>query len=736
MDRTAFARARGFLDYTPTPKWTATLCSLATTVIYILLILILALFADLLISQGRIPAFSDLSPDQRASYLATWTDFSQESRDAIIAPLELNDSSLAKRLSEAEPEPALDGPEHELRWHAFVRDRLDQRVGSEAAELYLPSATPGQSSAERQQQLLAQVLPWSSGSDKREYFGMLSPVVRFNFDWTGPVLGWIASWNSWAWNPPTGKDANRGYLTGLLILALVLTMLRSILMIVTNYAAAESSLDAITRLRRLIYHHTYRLGTLAIRKLGPSEAVGIFTRHAETVHHALNVWLTSAYRYPLQFAVLVVIALALQFWLAVTIILAALMVWFLGGQLALALRRGSYAAVRQASTRLALLQESMMMMRLVKCYLMELFNQNRVERQLNEYADANLRRFRSEANARAFMILVASLTLVAMMYIAGLIVLTEGTRITNLVLLAVVLVSMYFPVRGWLDSRRVIRRGREAATVIFEFLDRRGEVGQVVDAEFLEPMRQAIQFRGVSLREPGTGRMLLKDVHLTIRAGEKVCLVGAEEAEKHALVYLVPRFLDPTSGEIRIDGKNIRYVTRDSLRSQMAVVLQHNLIFNDTIGNNISCGDPSYTLPQIIEAAKTAHAHQFIQKLPAGYQTTIGDLGHSLRFGEQFRIALARAILRDPALLILEEPVQPLDENTKDLIDDTLARILPGRTVIFLPHRVSTIRKSDRIVLINEGQVEAEGEHRDLVTTHGLYKHLLYLEFNDYATQA
>jgi ATP-binding cassette subfamily B protein len=183
---------------------------------------------------------------------------------------------------------------------------------------------------------------------------------------------------------------------------------------------------------------------------------------------------------------------------------------------------------------------------------------------------------------------------------------------------------------------------------------------------------------------------------------------------------------------IRIDHKNLRWVTFDSLRAQIAVVLQHNLVFNDTVANNIGCGDPSYNLPQIIEAAKVAHAHQFIQKLPQGYETPIGEMGHALRIGEQFRIALARAILRDPALLIIEEPVVALDDDTKALLDDTFARVLPGRTAIFLPHRLSTIRACDRVFLLHKGRIEASGEHRELLAQNELYRHLQYLEFNEF----
>jgi ATP-binding cassette, subfamily B, bacterial len=299
--------------------------------------------------------------------------------------------------------------------------------------------------------------------------------------------------------------------------------------------------------------------------------------------------------------------------------------------------------------------------------------------------------------------------------------------------LATALVSLYWPVSRWLESRRVLRRAYESAAVLFKFLDKSGGVGQVVEAEFLQPLTRQLEFDNVTLNEPGTGRKLLAGVSLTVQAGQRVALVGPDDMQKHALVYLIPRFLDPAAGEIRIDRKNLRWVTFDSLRAHIAIVLQHNLVFNDTVANNIGCGDPSVTMPQIFEAAKLAHAHQFITKLPYGYETPIGELGHSLRVGEQFRIALARAILRDPAMYIIEEPLSPLDDDTKTLLDDTFHRILPGKSVIFLPHRISTLRLCNHIVLLHNGQIEEVGAHRELLHSNSLYKHLYYLEFNAFA---
>lgn len=375
------------------------------------------------------------------------------------------------------------------------------------------------------------------------------------------------------------------------------------------------------------------------------------------------------------------------------------------------------------------------MMRLVKCYLMELFNQSRVERQLARHTNAQLLRYRGKAIYRPVLMFLGTLAAVVLLFVAGLVVLSGQLGVARAVVLATALVSLYWPVVNWLQNRRYVRRARLAAAALFKFLDRPGEVGQVVGAAFLPALNDRLEFDNVSLREPGTGRALLQGVSLTIRAGERVGIVGPEDMEKHALVYLIPRFLDPAAGEIRIDQHNLRWITLDSLRAQIAIVLQHNLVFNDTVAKNIGCGDAGYDLPKIIEAAKMAHAHQFIQRLPKGYETAIGDLGHALNVGEQFRIALARAILRDPALFIIEEPTELLDEETKALLDDTFSRILPGRTVIFLPHRVTTIRNCDRVLLLHNGRIEAAGEHREMLTRSELYRHLQYMEFNVFADQ-
>jgi ATP-binding cassette subfamily B protein len=682
-NRAAFARARKFLNYSLAAKWSALAAAVGTGVLYVLLLVVLGLFADLMVNRGQVPAFGDLPSARQEEFL----------------------SDSPEKLTPAEKE---------RRWQAHVFQLLKDRAGDDAADAY--------------QSTTAQRGRPATGGEPAS-LGVLSLVVRTQNDFTGAVLGWLASWNDWMWEP----GDNYSYLGGLLVVAVLLVLLRAVLMFVVSYSAARATTEAATRLRRAIYHHTFRLGTLAFRALGPSEAVSVFTRHLEAVHDALYAWLTVVFREPIKFGLILAFALLINFWLALAFLVCAVLVWLIGGQIAAFFRRQGRVATRRAADQLALIQASIKLMRLVKCYLMELFNQSRVERQLARYANAQMQRYRGEALYRPLLVFLGTLAAVVLLYVAGLVVLSGRLGVASGITLATALVSLYWPLENWLEHRRFLRRGRESAAVMFNFLDRSGGVGQVVGAEFLPPLAKLLEFDDVSLREPGTRRPLLLGVSFSIQAGQRVAIVGPEDMEKHALVYLLPRFLDPDSGEIRIDSKNLRWVTFESLRAQIAIVLQHNLVFDDSVANNIGCGDPSFTLPQIIEAAKIAHAHQFIQKLPQGYETHIGEMGHSLRVGEQFRIALARAVLRDPALLVVEEPLTPLDDDTKALLDDTFARILPGRTTIFLPHRLSTIRSCDRVFLLHKGRIEASGDHRELLSQNDLYRHLQYLEFNEFA---
>jgi ATP-binding cassette subfamily B protein len=779
-ERSAFAKAFAYLNYHPTAKWSAYTAAVGTGVLYVALLGVLWLFADLMVHRGRIPAYGDLTIRQKEHFAEQWLTVDQ---GESLATLGLKDARQSE-LGTQDPQ-LMSTREQDLFWQANLYTFLRDRVGPEAAVLVLPSfhdlpdaekafvakerskdhpaeaADPervwreflrdqlkNQGNAEDRAvaELLDGELETSGSAEPAaglvnrslDDHGLLSLVVRAHADgrlYAHPSA-WVASWNGWMWNVhPWGWRNFVFYLAGLFIIALVLALLRALVSYLSHEMAARAVIEASTRLRRAVYHHTFRLGTLAFKELGPSEAVSIFIRHVEAVHEALFVWVTAAVSEPIKFALLLAFALFVNFWLALAFLLFAVLVWYTGGQVAAHYRRQGQAATNRASEQLSLIRETLMMMRLVKVYLMELFNQSRVERLLARYGKAQMIRYRGEAIYRPLFVFLGTLAALVLLAVAGMIVLYGQLGVASAITLATALVSLYWPMEKWLGSRKALRRGKESSVVLFRFLERPGEVGQVVGAEFLPPLAKQLEFDNVTLRESSSGRFLLHNVSLTLKAGQRVGLIGADDLEKHALVYLIPRLLDPSSGEIRIDQYNLRWVTLDSLRAQIGIVLQHNLVFHDTVANNIGCGDPAYGLPQIIEAAKIAHAHNFIQKLPQGYETAIGEMGHSLGVTEKFRIALARAILRDPALLIVEEPDIAMDDDTKALTDDTFARILPGRTALFLPHRISTIRSCDQLYLLNKGRIEAAGVHRELLTQNPLYRHLHYLEFNEIAEQ-
>jgi ATP-binding cassette subfamily B protein len=825
-ERRAFARAWSYLNYNAAAKWTALVAAVAAGVLYLLLLVVLWLFGDLMVHRGQVPDFGQLTPTEQERFAQAWLEPLGDNKttrgEEALALLGLEKTRAGdKDLGTIKPndEKLLLTPEEQrFLWRAYLVQLLYHRVGGVAAVQVLPAyrdlpdtekqavvqrwtqlseqdrenvlAQLGLTEPSRRDPLIraegltteperaemlwkaylynefrkqtdqpkdqqaadtlkAQVQALAAASESEEGAavaeqhpladrGILSLIVRayLHGRYYAPVVDLFARGNPPLWKYRSARWGNSVYYLGeCVILAIVLAFFWATAMYLMREMAARAVIEAATRLRRAVYHHTFRLGTLAFRALGPSEAVTVFTRHVEAVHEGLYTWITVMFREPVKFGLLLAFALVINWKLALAFLLFAILVWMVGGQIVVYFRREGRAATNQASERLTLIRESLMLMRLVKCYMMELFNQSRVERQLARYAQAQRRRFHGEAIYRPLLGFLGTLAAVVLLGLAGLIVLHGDLGVAGAITLATALVSLYWPMTDWLEHRRTMRRARESAVQLFAFLDRPGEVGQAGDAEFLQPLMRQLEFDNVSLREPGSDRLLLRDVSFSVRAGQRVAIVGPDDLEKHALVYLIPRLLDPQAGEIRIDDHNLRWVTLDSLRAQVSLVLQHNLVFHDTVANNISCGDAAYTRPQVIEAAKVAHAHSFIQKLPQGYETVIGELGHELDVGQQYRIALARAILRDPALLVIEEPEQQLDEDTKSQLDDTMIRILPGRTALFLPHRISTIRACDQIFFLHKGRIEATGAHRELLSSNPLYRHLHYLEFAEVGEQ-
>ena len=221
---------------------------------------------------------------------------------------------------------------------------------------------------------------------------------------------------------------------------------------------------------------------------------------------------------------------------------------------------------------------------------------------------------------------------------------------------------------------------------------------------------------------------MLHDINLSIPKGSTIALVGPSGSGKTTLVDLLPRFYDPSSGEIRIDGTPIREMNINSLRQQVALVSQNCILFNDTVANNIAFGHTEYTIEQIQKAAEMANADQFIRELPDGYDTEIGDSGLTLSGGQRQRLSIARALLKDAPILILDEATSALDTESEQAVQSAIASLMRGRTSIVIAHRLSTIRDADRIIVLSKGQIAEEGAHNELMEQNGLYKGLVDMQ--------
>ena len=274
-----------------------------------------------------------------------------------------------------------------------------------------------------------------------------------------------------------------------------------------------------------------------------------------------------------------------------------------------------------------------------------------------------------------------------------------------------------------------------AAEEINQYLLRIPPVSQVVGARFLEPMARSLQLNEVRV-ETETHPELLSGLDLKVEAGQKVALLSLNPAEAEALISLIPRFTDPKEGQVLIDGQDIKRVTLESLRAEAVIVGGNEPVFNATVLENITAGQADISRQDAIEACKTAHAETFIRQLPKGYETHLGGTAIKLDVGQVFRLSLARAIAKKPALLVIQEPDSLLDSETKAMLDDTYQRICQGRTVIFLPSRLSTVKRCDRVVMLHNGKVAADGTHEDLVRKTELYRHWEYMRFNVFRSES
>jgi multidrug ABC transporter, permease/ATP-binding protein len=286
------------------------------------------------------------------------------------------------------------------------------------------------------------------------------------------------------------------------------------------------------------------------------------------------------------------------------------------------------------------------------------------------------------------------------------------------------------PVRTFIDQFSNINQGIAAGERIFSIIDAQSEIQDKPGAIELDGLKDKIEFRDIHFSYDGS-REVIEGISFEIKRGETVALVGPSGGGKSTLSELIPRFYDVKAGDILIDGVSVRDYTQDSLRAHMSVVAQDTVLFNDTIEGNIAMGKAGATHEEIVEAARIANADCFIQEAPEGYQTNIGDRGVKLSGGQRQRLSIARAVLKNPEILILDEATSALDTESEKLVQDALNKLLVGRTSVVIAHRLSTIHNADKIIVVDHGRVAEQGTHTELLAKGGIYAKLIELQSFD-----
>jgi ATP-binding cassette, subfamily B, bacterial MsbA len=433
-----------------------------------------------------------------------------------------------------------------------------------------------------------------------------------------------------------------------------------------------------------------------------------------------------------------------------TLIFTAIVVVLLGGKLAFVLvlfipviflsarRIGKRVrtTTRRGQDKLAeiqnILHETITGNRIVKAFGMERWEAVRFKGAANRLFKANMRSVRAAAISSPLMdtfgaIAIALLLLLGRDQIkAG--VFTAGTFVAFLI----AVFKLYDPVRKFAQFNNNFQQALGASSSIFTFMDVEDDVQEKPHPKVIKAFRDTIQFEHVSFSYgEENGRDVLQDIDLQVNKGEVLAIVGSSGSGKSTLVHLIPRFFDPTGGRILVDGTDVRDLSLHSLRSLIAVVTQDTILFNDTVRNNIGYGQPHVSDAKVEAAARAALADEFIREMPEGYNTMIGERGLRLSGGQRQRLAIARAILKDAPILILDEATSALDSESESLVQSAIQNLMEGRTVFVIAHRLSTVRRANRIMVIENGTIADIGSHDDLMSRLGTYRRLYDLQFVD-----
>lgn len=375
------------------------------------------------------------------------------------------------------------------------------------------------------------------------------------------------------------------------------------------------------------------------------------------------------------------------------------------------------------------LHERVQGMSVIRSFALEDYEQEQFDKRNRNFLDKAIDHTKWNAKTFAAVNTITDIAPLIVILAAGYFVLTSDLAIGQMVAFVSYMERLYNPLRRLVNSSTTLTQSIASMDRVFEFIDEKYDIVDKKDAVPISRAEGRVEFENVSFAYEDDGRYVLKNINLHVSPGETIALVGMSGGGKSTLVSLIPRFYDVTSGTIRLDGKDIRDLQIRTLRDQIGMVLQDNILFSESVKMNILMGNPDATDEQVIAAAKAANADQFIRELPQGYDTPVGERGVKLSGGQKQRIAIARVFLKNPPMLIFDEATSALDLESEHLIQEAMEELAKNRTTFIVAHRLSTITHADRIVVIEDGEIVEIGNHHELMQRNGPYKKLFDVQY-------
>ncbi len=511
----------------------------------------------------------------------------------------------------------------------------------------------------------------------------------------------------------------------------VVAVVRGVFNFLQSYWAEVASQGVAYDLRNVIFEKLQKLSFSYHDRAQTGKLMTRMTSDVELVRHFVGrgvLMLASAF-------IMLLGTLGMMFWmnrrlaLVVSVVIPLILAVF--GVFIRRIMPISLSVQRKLGALNTILQENLAGMRVVKAFAREEYELQRYRETNDDLLGESVNMVRLFSGLFPLIFFLANLGMVAVVWYGGLEVIGARLSLGELVAFTGYLGFLLMPIFQMGMIGAMLSRAEASAQRLFEVIDARSEVEEKPDAIELPPLKGRVEFERVSFRYVGAVEDVIQDVSFVAEPGQTVAILGQTGAGKSTIINLIPRFYDVTAGRVLLDGYDVRDVTLDSLRRQVALVLQETTLFSGTIRENIAYGRPDADMEAVIAAAQAAQAHAFIQELPEGYDTLVGERGVGLSGGQKQRIAIARALLVDPRILILDDSTSSVDAETEYKIQQALQELMKGRTSFVIAQRISTVRDADLILLFADGRLVAQGRHRDLMEKSELYVEILETQFSD-----